>query len=325
MTQKENAAITGKVLVVDDEAPVAEILSEFLGEQGHEITISLTGAEAMRLVQDETYDVILTDLRLPDIDEQGEHRGGLKLLKFARQINPSIEVIIITGYGSIYAIKEAIRSDAFDFIVKPPQWVDVVQAVANAIGKRRLKVERDQLALEVERVQAERKELFDLATRDGLTNLHNYRYLQTQLQTLMTNRPLKSSLSLVMIDTDNFKVYNDRYGHLKGDEILREIAQVLASNIRDTDVAARYGGDEFIVLLRETNKEQAIGFAERCLRLIQEYSFGEEGPNTKLTISAGVTAAPEDATDPGDLIAKADAAMYAAKQAGRNQVHATGE
>ena len=325
MTQKEHELITGKVLVVDDEAPVAEVLSEFLDEQGHDVTISLTGAEALQRIQDETYDVILTDLRLPDLGEQEGLLGGLKLLEFAKQKDSSIEVIIITGYGSIYTIKQAMRSGAYDFIVKPPQWVDVVQAVANAISKRQLKVERDQLVLEVERVQAEHKELFDLATRDGLTNLYNYRYLQTQLQTLMTKRSVKNLLSLVMIDTDNFKMYNDRFGHLKGDEILREIARVLDINIRDTDIAARYGGDEFIVLLRETNKEQAVGFAERCVRLIREYSFGEENPDAKLTISAGVAAAPEDATNPEDFIAKADEAMYAAKQAGRNQVRAVGQ
>ena len=163
-----------------------------------------------------------------------------------------------------------------------------------------------------------------MATRDGLTNLYNYRYLQTQLQNLMTQRRLTSSLSLVMVDTDNFKIYNDRYGHLKGDEILQEIGRVLAENTRDTDVPARYGDDEFIVLLRETNKEQAIVFAERCVCLIGEYSFDADDPHSKLTISAGITAAPEDATDSEGLIAKADEALYAAKQAGCNQVHAAG-
>jgi diguanylate cyclase (GGDEF)-like protein len=241
-----------------------------------------------------------------------------------KQVDPSIEVIIITGYGTIHAIKEAIRLGAYDFIVKPPEWEYVVRAVASALVKRRLKVERDELAREVERAKAQHQELFELAIRDGVTNLYNYRYLQTQLKNLMPNRPLKSPISLVMIDADNFKAYNDRYGHLKGDEILREIARVLAAHIRETDIAARYGGDEFAVLLHETDKNGAITFAERCVRLISEYSFGDETLEQKLTISAGVATSPEDAIQPQELIDKADKALYTAKQAGRNQIRAAG-
>ena len=320
----ENEKLTGKILVIDDDASVAEILSIFLEEAGHDVTTVLSGAEAMQLIQEKAYDVILTDLVLPDVGTREKRDGGLKVLEFAKDVDASVEVIIITGHGTLYSIKEAMRLGAYDFIVKPPRWQEVVQEVANALVKRGLEVERDQLVREVEQVRAEHRELFDLATRDGATDLYNIRYFRSQLRDLMHERPGKQSMSLVMIDTDDFKAYNDRYGHLKGDEMLQEIARVLVTNIRDTDIAARYGGDEFIVLLLETDKARAITFAERCVRLVREYSFEEGDSEHKLTISAGVATCPEDATDPDEFIDKADKACYAAKQAGRNQVRAAG-
>ncbi len=340
----ESEPLTGKILVVDGETSVAEVLSIFLEEAGHDVTSSLTGAEAMQLIQEEVYDVVLTDLVLPDISEGERLSGGLKLLEFAKQVDPSVEVIIITSHGTLNTIKQAMRLGAYDFIVIPPIWEEVIQDVASALVKRRLAVERaklardvkqsdesditrllqlyDNLASEMKQARADNQELFDLATRDGVTNLYNHRYFQSQLQNLMHERPLKQSMSLVMIDTDNFKLFNDRYGHLKGDKVLREIASVLTRNIRDTDIAARYGGDEFVVLLLETDKDRAIRFAERCVRLVSEHSFNEGHPEYKLTISAGVATCPEDATNPDELIDKADKRCYAAKQAGRNKVRA---
>ena len=334
----ESEPLTGRILVVDRETSISEVLSIFLEEAGHDVTSSLTGTEAMRLIKEDMYDVVLTDLVLPDISEGERLSGGLKLLEFAKQVDSSVEVIIITSHGTLNTIKRAMRLGACDFIAKPPIWEEVIQNVATALVKSRLAVERERLAREVKQsresdvarllqlydnlasemkqARADNQELFDLATRDGVTNLYNHRYFQSQLQNLMHERPLKQSISLVMIDTDNFKLYNDRYGHLKGDKILREIASVLNRNIRDTDIAARYGGDEFVVLLLETDKNRAIRFAERCVRLVSEHSFNEGHPEYRLTISAGVVTSPEDATNPGELIEKADKRCFA----GRNQV-----
>jgi diguanylate cyclase (GGDEF)-like protein len=123
---------------------------------------------------------------------------------------------------------------------------------------------------------------------------------------------------------DNFKTYNDRYGHLEGDKILVSVADLLTANVRDTDVVARYGGDEFVLLLLGATKDQAVAFAQRCVSLIREYKFEGEDPIGPLTISAGVATYPEDATNPENIIKKADGEMYAAKRAGGNQVRAVG-
>jgi len=317
----ENGSLTGKLLVVDGEPNVAQVLSEFLREEGHHVTVSYSGTEALRFIQESAYDVILTDLLLPDI-ATGD--GGLRILEFAKKVDPSTETIIITGHATLHSIKQAIRLGAHDLIIKPADGTEVIQSVAEALVKRRIEEERDQVVREAEKARAEHKELFDLATRDGLTNLYNYRYLQTQLQSLMTQRAEKTPLSLVMIDMDNFKTYNDRYGHLEGDKILVSVADLLTANIRDTDVAARYGGDEFVLLLLGATKDQAVAFAQRCVSLIREYKFKGEDPIDKLTISAGVATYPEDATDRENIIKKADSEMYAAKRAGGNQVRAVG-
>ena len=345
MTGNKRTKIVGSVLVIDDEVLVTEMLAEFLRQEGHNVATTLSGREGLQLIQSQDYDVILIDLVLPDFGEERAHNAGLILLEAAKTADASMEVILISGHGTLHTIKEAIRRGAYDFIVKPPEWADVTRTVASALVKRNLSIKRaqlaqqagkanqaeieellglyDQLDSEMKNARATHQELFDLATRDGLTNLYNFRYLQTQLGNLIAHRRrLKSPLSLVMIDTDNFKAFNDTYGHLRGNEILQEIAAVLNGNIRETDIVARYGGDEFTVLLLETSKEQAVSFAERCVRLIREHHFDTQ---SQLTISAGVATSPDDAQTPETLIAQADRALYAAKQVGGNQVCAAGK
>jgi len=120
-----------------------------------------------------------------------------------------------------------------------------------------------------------------------------------------------------MIDLDHFKKFNDSYGHLEGDTLLRKIAQILKSSLRETDYVARYGGEEFAVILPETNKAGASFAAERVRKTISEQTFGEVGE--KMTISLGVASYPDDACLRTDLIKKADEALYRAKKEGRNR------
>ncbi|MDQ7780202.1 MAG: GGDEF domain-containing protein, partial [Planctomycetota bacterium] len=134
---------------------------------------------------------------------------------------------------------------------------------------------------------------------------------------------LKHPLSFIMLDLDHFKHYNDTHGHPQGDELLRGLAKIFSSAARaDIDLVARYGGEEFCLLLPETKKENARKIAERIRRRVMSASFpGEEQqPLGKVTVSVGVAAMPEDARTADKLIARADAALYKAKNAGRNRV-----
>ena len=157
-----------------------------------------------------------------------------------------------------------------------------------------------------------------LSITDGLTGLYNHRHFHEQLE-VEVNRAQRYdlNLSLIMIDLDHFKKFNDSYGHLEGDTLLRKIAQILKSSLRETDYVARYGGEEFGVILPETNKAGASFAAERVRKTISEQTFGEAGE--KMTISLGVASYPDDACLRTDLIKKADEALYRAKKEGRNR------
>ncbi|MCJ7646329.1 diguanylate cyclase [bacterium] len=157
-----------------------------------------------------------------------------------------------------------------------------------------------------------------LSITDGLTGLYNHRHFQEQLEVeVKRGQRYDLNLSLIMIDLDHFKEFNDSYGHLEGDTLLRKIAQILKSSLRETDFVARYGGEEFAVILPETNKEGASIAAERVRRALSEQTFGEVG--AKMTVSLGVASYPDDACLRADLIRKADEALYRAKREGRNR------
>ncbi|MBL7085039.1 MAG: sensor domain-containing diguanylate cyclase [Candidatus Omnitrophica bacterium] len=163
-----------------------------------------------------------------------------------------------------------------------------------------------------------------LSHSDSLTNLINHGRFQYLLsREFKQAAKLKKPLSLVMIDIDYFKNFNDSLGHPAGDKVLISIAKILKKTCRSTDIVARYGGEEFVVVLSETNKESAWGMAERLREAIEQFEFPGEKvqPNKNLTISLGLVSFPEDAKNKNELIAKADSALYQAKKAGRNRTH----
>ncbi len=195
--------------------------------------------------------------------------------------------------------------DAFD---------DEDATLAKAIG--------EQIGMAVESARLF-EEISRLAITDEMTGLYNIRHLKRVLgeevkRSLRYERPL----SFIMLDIDFFKNYNDRHGHLRGDEVLRQLAGLLRQNTRDVDSVFRYGGEEFSVIIPEVGKQEAAAMAERIRRVVQDhvFPFEEDQPGGNLTVSMGVANLPEDALDAEDLIDKADRALYNAKQSGRNLV-----
>ena len=164
-----------------------------------------------------------------------------------------------------------------------------------------------------------------IAVTDELTQVYNYRFLKTALRREMQRaKRFRQPFALIMADVDNLKMYNDRFGHLRGSHLLRELAQLLSKQVRGMDLIAKYGGDEFTAILPQTPRGGARAVAERLRACVAEHTF----PNVKngeITISLGLSLFPEDGIQPGSLIGAADAALYAAKQRGRNRVvEATG-
>ncbi|HID38388.1 MAG TPA: GGDEF domain-containing protein [Calditrichaeota bacterium] len=165
----------------------------------------------------------------------------------------------------------------------------------------------------------------ELSYTDGMTALHNYRYFELRLkEEALRHKRTRSGLSLIILDVDNFKNYNDRMGHPAGDEVLRKIARVLKETVRENDIVARYGGEEFAIILPNEDKKGAHVLAERIRAAIEETPFEHEElqPNGKITVSLGFASLPEDAETAEDLTYKADTALYQAKENGRNRVKA---
>jgi diguanylate cyclase (GGDEF)-like protein len=175
------------------------------------------------------------------------------------------------------------------------------------------------VSMENARLYAKTKEL---SVTDELTHVFNRRHFQTMLQMEWKRaKRFARSVSLLMIDVDYFKRYNDAHGHVEGDRVLQEIAKILSESVREVDTVARYGGEEFAIILTHTTSDEAMGVAEKLCRLIRENPFKceKESMESQVTISAGVANFPEDADDMETLVDHADIALYQAKSGGRNR------
>jgi len=188
------------------------------------------------------------------------------------------------------------------------------------VAQRQLERRRAQ---EVERLN---ESLRQIAATDELTGLFNYRRFQEALlKEVERARRFGRPLSLLFIDIDEFKAVNDRFGHQVGDVVLAQLAALLSQNLRIVDTVCRYGGEEFSILLPETTSDGATVAAERIRSLIANHDFGLDEPNYRITVSIGVASFNPATDDPASLVRRADQAMYAAKQAGRNCVRLAGQ
>jgi diguanylate cyclase (GGDEF) domain len=176
-----------------------------------------------------------------------------------------------------------------------------------------------------QQIEDKTKELERLIITDEKTKLFNFRHFKSELQSEIARaKRFNESVSLIMIDADKFKHYNDTNGHVLGDEALIKMARLMKSICRETDKPARFGGEEFAILLPKTGKEEAVIFAERIRKAIEEAVFvnQEKQPGGNFTASLGVATYPEDCTDAETLVNAADKALYKAKEKGRNRVEA---
>lgn len=192
---------------------------------------------------------------------------------------------------------------------------------------QKLKESYDNLERKIENRTSALNELNEkyklLSVTDGLTNIYNHRYFYEKLEEEIKRAVrYKKSLSLIMVDIDYFKHYNDTHGHQAGDNVLRDIALLLKKGVRELDIVARYGGEEFCIILPETGKQVAMNLAERIRVSVpaQPFPFKETQPDGNLTISLGVATFPDDAKSSDNLVTAADSALYKAKGNGRNRV-----
>jgi diguanylate cyclase (GGDEF)-like protein len=297
------------ILVVDDDSAIAETLALYLRRAGFRVRSAGSAEQALALMAEEPAELVVTDISLP-----GEN--GLELTKAVRQLHGA-NVIAMTGHSGLYSYAEAVGHGASDFLLKPVNFEELLLRVKRVLRERELSSERDRMV----------EELQHLATTDALTQLKNTRHFFEQL-TLEAERAARyrRPLSLVLLDIDHFKRFNDQWGHIEGDRVLARLGQVILSGLRTMDSGYRYGGEEFTLLLPETAAGEAGKVAERLRGALAAESFRPEGAEeaVQVTISAG--AAQYRASEPLDVfVARADRAMYRAKHDGRNRVVVFGD
>ncbi|HUT53660.1 MAG TPA: diguanylate cyclase [bacterium] len=451
----------GRILVVDDDQFYQEFCAEILGEEGYQIKSTYTGEEALEILKREKFDIMLLDLIMPGAD-------GVEILEATKQINPQMDVIMMTGYASVESAVRSLKSGAADYLTKPLNPEELKLTIKRTIELRHLFDENAELrnlltlyetcqrvslcldldklyrlsldaviqalqgdlglsffrqngdwtmkahrGMEEEEADAMMRELLDheldimpnrimtvdspsvgregasghhlrirsglimpitiphslegifvifkkdpnqpfdrmdlgtarfiaeqvhlsfenafkymdaqrLVFIDDLTGLFNTRYLDLSLQTeLKRAKRFKTHLSLLFIDLDFFKNVNDAHGHLAGSKLLIEIAEVLKTCVREIDVVVRYGGDEFIIILVETDRVGADKVAERIRKSIEDETYPvKEGLTINITCCVGIATFPDDAESKSELIHLADRAMYRGKETTRNVVYA---
>jgi len=292
-----------RVLIVDDEKDVRITMNEYLKTAGYSPHAVTCAEEALDCLKTDHFHVVITDIILPGM-------GGLELTKLVKKVNDS-DVIVMTGYSDDYSYEEAINIGASDFIIKPVRLEELLLRLKRVLKERQLTQERIRMMEKLQR----------LAITDGLTKLYNSRsfYSQLELEVDRFNR-YKHPLALLLLDIDNFKEYNDSFGHLEGDKVLVRFSQIIKSCLRANDSAYRYGGEEFTVILPETAGEEARTVAQRIRAALEREKFTpESGEDVTITISIGVTEyyVKEELSS---FIQRADKAMYSSKQNGRNRV-----
>lgn len=283
------------ILVIEDNLEAAQVLENTLKGMGYRVWVVSEPKEGIGLLRNTSFAVVITELRSAKMN-------GVEVTKSVLKISPETNVLVTTFYSFISSAIEAMEAGAYGYITKPFNTSEIRIVVARAVEKFFL-LSSD----------AEKKYYAELAITDGLTGLYNRRYFKELINIEFTRlKRYTTDFSLLMIDIDNFKVYNDTHGHPAGDEILKKAAEVFKNSLRETDIVCRYGGEEFLAMLLQTDKKGAQLVAERLRMQASLYM--------PLTISIGVATYTRDAQDIDNLIAKADAALYKAKQAGKNKV-----
>ncbi|MBY0531861.1 MAG: PleD family two-component system response regulator [Xanthobacteraceae bacterium] len=297
----------GKILIVDDRQSSSERLHDALVGQ-HTVDVESNPQEALFRLAEGGYDMLLLNLDLSEFD-------ALRLCGQARSLERTrhLPILLTTEPGDQSRLLRGLDLGANDYIVRPIDKNELVARVRSQIKRKRY----------TERLRDSVQTSMELAVTDALTGLYNRRYMESHVGTLVDRSAARGkSLSVLLLDIDYFKAINDGYGHDAGDDVLRDFSDRLRACIRGIDLACRYGGEEFVVVMPDTDIGVATMVAERIRRRVAGDLFaihkGEE--QIEVTISIGIAArsTPEDTA--AMILKRADEALYRAKRDGRNRV-----
>lgn len=295
-----------KVLIADDDLISRMITKAAVEQAGHECVVAVDGDEAWELYQVHQPEAVVTDLMMPGLN-------GLDLCRAVRESEDDsyTYLILVTSHGSRDDVLAGMEAGADDYVTKP---LDPFNLRIRLLAAQRITSLHADLA-------RYRSALTEQARTDPLTKLHNRLKLTEDLAELQ-DRTEPHDFCLAMVDVDNFKSYNDLYGHPAGDAALVAIASTLAGAVRETDGVYRFGGEEFLLLLHGQDSDGAEGVMERIRSAVHALQIEHTGdPDGVLTISAGVASYAEGhRLGTEQLLKEADLALYAAKASGRNRV-----
>jgi len=307
---KRESSDKKKILIVDDSLLVRSYVSKILSDAGFNVYEAQNGEEALRVLEKIEIDLLILDIVLPDL-------SGFDILKEIRKKEEMMDlpVIIITSQAELDERIKGLSLGADDYLIKPFEPLELIARVRVQLRAKEL---RDQLK------EAQRR-LYDLSITDELTGLYNRRYFFKRLKEEVRRATRHNyELSISIADIDHFKRINDEFGHEFGDIVLKEIAEVLKKNVREEDVAARYGGDEFVFLLPYTDRESARIQAERIRAEVENLFFKRGNTILKVGISIGIASYFEDGcSSPESVLEVADRRLYIAKSLGRGKVVAS--
>jgi two-component system, cell cycle response regulator len=284
------------ILVIEDNEVVFNELKTGLADTDYKLWRVSTGAEALKLAKDGYFIAIISELLLADIN-------GIELVRRLKKISSQINILMLTTYAvSNDLAVDAMKAGAFAYLQKPLNMEEVKLVLRRAIENSILLI------------QAGRKDYYqDISTIDGLTGLYNHRYFHEMLDwTINHLRRFPQTFSLFMIDADHFKQYNDTNGHVAGDKALCSLARLFEQSVRDVDLVFRYGGEEFAIILAQTQVQDAEKIGRRLVDSARK--------KLPITISIGLAAFPTHAQEKKDLVIKTDKALYRAKETGRDRL-----
>lgn len=318
-----------RILAAEDDATSLLILRRAVEKAGHECLTARNGEEAWRIYKENPgVDTIISDWMMPDVD-------GLELCRRVRAAEQETEhetererytyFIFLTALGDRVHLLQGFEAGADDYLSKP---LDRAELETRLISARRLTTLHERLAGQRAELERLNLKLAEQARTDPLTGLGNRLRMREDLDVLSArNERYGQGYGAILCDVDHFKLYNDTYGHLAGDEALKKIADVIMETFRKGDTVYRYGGEEFLTLLPEQSVEPSEQVAERLRKNVERLCVPHEAddPPGILTISAGVSSTlpsgeTGDPKTPDELLKEADEALYGAKEAGRNRV-----
>jgi two-component system cell cycle response regulator len=307
---REAVADAGKgatILLIDDRKTSYDRLAPVLASE-HTVDVEPDPAEAMFRIAEGNYDVLLISLGLENFD-------GLRLCSQARSLERtrSTPILCIAEAEDNARLMRGLEIGVNDYLIRPIDKNEMLARVRTQVRKKRFSDRlRDNVQMSIE-----------MAVTDGLTGLHNRRYMETHVSTLVEQAASRGKpLSVLVLDIDFFKSINDTYGHDAGDDVLREFSLRLKKSIRGIDLACRYGGEEFVVVMPETDMAVASTVAERVRRGIatEPFPISQGTRLVEVTISIGIAALVNPTDTAADILKRADQALYRAKRDGRNRV-----